>query len=157
MSKILIALDESTVATGWSVFRNEELIDYGVFKEKSKNVIERISNISKNVDKLLDKYTPDNLAIENVQITLSAPTAKSLMGLQTILELKAFERNINYELIRTTSWRKILGLSNNPKLKRQEKKQETIDYVNKKYGLNETSNDICDSIAIGTAFIIEKK
>ena len=55
MSKILIALDESTVATGWSVFRNEELIDYGVFKEKSKNVIERISNISKNVDKLFTK------------------------------------------------------------------------------------------------------
>ena len=31
-AKAVLALDQSTTATGWSLFKDERLVDYGVFK-----------------------------------------------------------------------------------------------------------------------------
>ena len=155
LSKILIALDESTVSTGYSVFKDEKLIDYGAITQKSKNVLERISNMVQEIEVLVQKYKPDNLVAENIQITLSAPTAKSLMGLQLLIELLAFKKEIPCTLYRTAHWRKVLGLSNSPKIKREEKKKEAIKYVEDRYGIKIDKDDVSDAIAIGTAFIIE--
>ena len=155
MSKILIALDESTVSTGFSVFKNNELIDYGVIQSKSKNVIERIDMIITEINKLIDKYAPNKIVAENVMITMSAPTAKALLGLELLIELNAFQKNIPCFLIRPSSWRKILGLSNSPKLKRADKKKETMEYIKNKYGIEEKIDDICDAIAIGTAYLMK--
>ena len=55
LSKILIALDESTVSTGYSVFKDEKLIDYGAITQKSKNVLERISNMVQEIEGLIQK------------------------------------------------------------------------------------------------------
>ena len=147
--KILISLDPSTRATGWAVFKNEKLFDFGVFSEKNENVLERISDISNKVDLLIKKYLPNDIAIENVNITLSAKTAKVLMGLELILELKAYNNNISYKLIRPSSWRKTLGLSNNNKTDRKQKKEETMKYVKSKYNLQDILEDEADAICIG--------
>lgn len=156
MDKILISLDPSSVSTGYAVFKNEKLETYGVIQEKSKNVLERINNISQKIDELLEEYKPDEIALEDITITLSAPTAKALMGLQLIIELKAFDKGIKCEALRTTNWRKTLGLSNSPKLKREEKKREAMEYVNKKFMINESLDDICDAICIGEAYMIKR-
>lgn len=157
MSNILLSLDESTVATGYAIFKDKELMEYGVLQFKSKNVLERISEISYAVEDLIKQYKVDTLVIENIMITMSAPTAKALMGLELILELIAFRNDIPCTALRTTNWRKTLGLSNSPKLKRPEKKQQTIDYVNNKYNLSICKDDVSDAIAIGTAFIVGKE
>lgn len=156
MSKILIAFDPSTKSTGYAVFKDQELIKYGAFEENSKEVLERINNLSNKTEELINKYQPNDMAIENVQITMSAPTAKVLLGLQLLLELKAYNRKIPYSLIRPTHWRKVLGLSNSSKLKRAEKKKEAIQYVVNKYNVPEDSaDDICDAICIGECYLKE--
>ena len=66
---ILISLDESTVSTGYAIFKNKELIDYGVITQKSKNVLERVNNIMNEIDNLIQKYKPNDMVIENIQIT----------------------------------------------------------------------------------------
>ena len=154
---IIVSLDPSTKSTGYAVFKDNTLIDKGVFQSKSKDVLERIWHIQNEVVELIRYYEPDNMAMENVMITMSAPTAKSLLGLELILELEAYKHKIPCTLIRPSSWRKTLGLSNSPKLNRAAKKQEAIDYVNKKYNLNEKTDDITDAICIGEAFLKEKK
>lgn len=156
-NNILISLDESTKNTGYAVFDGEKLIDYGNIKQDSKNVLERVNNILNAISDLIDYYEPNNLAFENVQITMSAPTAKSLMGLQFAIELICYKRNIPYTLFRPTSWRKILGLSNSRNFTRKEKKQQTIDFIEQKYKINIGSDDVSDAIAIGTAYIENKK
>lgn len=155
MDNIVISFDESTTSTGYAIFINGELKDYGAFIEKSKNVLERVSNIMNNIRDLIEYYSPTDVAIENVQITMSAPTARSLMGLQFMIELLCYQNNIPYTLIRPSSWRKSLGLSNSPKLKRVDKKKETIEYIKNKYGIDEKIDDICDAIAIGESYIKE--
>ena len=157
MNKITISLDESTKSTGYAIFENEKLIDYGAIVEKSKDVLERVDNIIVAVEKLINKYKPDNLIIEDVKITMSASVARALMGLQFMLELLAYRNNIKCVNIRTTHWRKTLGLSNSPKINRAEKKQQAKDYVIQKYGIKEDIDDITDAICIGASFLVENK
>ena len=157
MSKILIALDESTTCTGYAVFNDSELIKHGLFALKSKDVLERVSYIMEEIEKLIKTYKPDNMVIEDVQITMNAATAKSLLGLQFMIEVYAHRNNISCETYRTTKWRKILGLSNSRSLDRKAKKQETIDYVKDKYGIDILKDDESDAIAIGTAYLLERK
>lgn len=157
MSKILIALDESTTCTGYAVFDDSELIEHGTFSFKSKDVLERVSLIMEEIENLIDTYKPDNMIIEDVQITMNAATAKSLLGLQFMIEVYAHRNNISCETYRTTRWRKILGLSNSRALDRKAKKQETIDYVKDKYGIDVLKDDESDAIAIGTAYLLEKE
>ena len=157
MSKILIALDESTTCTGYAVFNDSELIKHGLFALKSKDVLERVSYIMEEIEKLIKTYKPDNMVIEDVQITMNAATAKSLLGLQFMIEVYAHRNNISCETYRTTKWRKILGLSNSRSLDRKAKKQETIDYVKDKYGIEILKDDESDAIAIGTAYLLEKE
>ena len=135
MSKILIALDESTTCTGYAVFSDGKLIKHGLFSLKNKDVLERVSYIMEEIEKLIKTYKPNNMIIEDVQITMNAATAKSLLGLQFMIEVYAHRQNIPCETYRTTKWRKILGLSNSRALDRKDKKQETIDYVKDKYGI----------------------
>lgn len=155
MNKTVIAFDESTKSTGYAIFKNSELIDYGVIEQNSKNVLERVNNIINEINILIEKYKPNDIALENIQITLSAPTAKSLMGLQFLIELLCFQKNIKCTTIRPTHWRKVLGLSNSSKLNRKEKKEATITYVKEKYKINEDIDDICDAICIGECYIKE--
>ena len=157
MSKILIALDESTTCTGYAVFNDDKLIKHGLFALKSKDVLERVSYIMEEIEKLIKAYKPDNMVIEDVQITMNAATAKSLLGLQFMIEVYAHRNNISCETYRTTKWRKILGLSNSRSLDRKAKKQETIDYVKDKYGIDVLKDDESDAIAIGTAYLLERK
>ena len=157
MSKILIALDESTTCTGYAVFNDSELIKHGLFALKSKDVLERVSYIMEEIEKLIKTYKPDNMVIEDVQITMNAATAKSLLGLQFMIEVYAHRNNISCETYRTTKWRKILGLSNSRSLDRKAKKQETIDYVKDKYGIDVLKDDESDAIAIGTAYLFERE
>ena len=157
MSKILIALDESTTCTGYAVFDNGELIKHGIFSFKSKDVLERVSLIMEEIENLINTYKPNNMVIEDVQITMNAATAKSLLGLQFMIEIYAHRNNISCETYRTTKWRKILGLSNSRSLDRKAKKQETIDYVKDKYGIDVLKDDESDAIAIGTAYLLERK
>lgn len=156
MNKTVIAFDESTKSTGYAIFKNSELIDYGVIEQNSKNVLERVNNIINEINILIEKYKPNDIALENIQITLSAPTAKSLMGLQFLIELLCFQKNIKCTTIRPTHWRKVLGLSNSSKLNRKEKKEATITYVKEKYKINEDIDDICDAICIGECYIKEE-
>ena len=156
-NKILIALDESTTSTGYAVFRNSALIEHGIFSSKSKDVLERVSYIMEEIEKLITRYKPNNMIIEDVQITMNAATAKSLLGLQFMIEIYAHRNNISCETYRTTKWRKILGLSNSRALDRKAKKQKTIDYVKDKYGIEILKDDESDAIAIGTAYLLERE
>lgn len=155
-NKILIALDESTTSTGYAVFRNNTLIAHGFFSSKSKDVLERVSYIMEEIEKLIKRYKPNDMIIEDVQITMNAATAKSLLGLQFMIEIYAHRNNISCETYRTTKWRKILGLSNSRDLDRKAKKQETIDYIKNKYNIEILKDDESDAIAIGTAYLLEK-
>ncbi|MGE9950112.1 hypothetical protein [Coprococcus catus] len=54
--------------------------------------------------------------------------------------------------IRPSSWRKAINLKQNKNIKREQLKQEAIDYVKEKYNI-EVNDDIADAICIGDAVL----
>lgn len=156
-NNIIISLDESTKSTGFAIFKNDDLINYGAIQENSKDVLERVNDILDKINSMIDEYKPNIVIVENVQITMSAPTAKALMGLQFAIELMCHRKNIECTSVRTAHWRKVLGLSNSPKFKRADKKKEAMEYVKNKYNIDEKIDDVTDAICIGESYIKENK
>lgn len=65
---IILALDQSTRISGWSVFEDKELKDFGHWTEISDSIGKRILNISNHIKDLINKYDPDLVVFENIQL-----------------------------------------------------------------------------------------
>ena len=66
---IIMAMDQSTRASGWSVFDSGEYICSGVI-DMSKSTLdtdERSFEMAKELWKIIKKYKPDELVLEQVQ------------------------------------------------------------------------------------------
>jgi len=170
---ILLSLDLSTKCSGYSVFTDDKLTDYGSFAEgkyKHKS-LDRYPAKSAKVGKimaekvmeLVSEVKPDKIVIEEI----------SVGGKQGVLQVKslaAFHGMLMYLLhdqidivyfmpasgklkshgIELPGWRKILQLKKNG-----DWKASSVKRANEIYGLNleYADDDIADSILIGTAFL----
>lgn len=66
--RITIGLDCSTRSTGYGVFQNEKLIDYGVIKSDELEWRNRLLAQSKILGELFDKYKPIEVFVEDVPL-----------------------------------------------------------------------------------------
>ena len=103
MSKLL-ALDQASIITGWSVFNNEQLIDYGLIKlNKDECLGKRLVEFRRNIKELIDKYNIDEIAFEDIQMQTSignnVQTFKVLASIYGIVLELAEELNIKYNIV----------------------------------------------------------
>ena len=63
----ILALDQATHVSGYAVFSNKELIDYGSFEAEGENDIERCAQITQWLISLIDQYEIDFIGIEGIQ------------------------------------------------------------------------------------------
>lgn len=137
---IIMGLDCSTRSSGWAVFEEDELIDYGVIKSIATDWRERLFHQGLMLGQLIDKYKPDKIYMEDVPL-YHAGGSKVLMMLGAVQGLiygVAASRNIKIEFIQPSAWRSPLGLFDGSKkgTKREEMKKKSIEKVNKIFGLN---------------------
>ncbi len=89
---IVAGFDISSTTTGWCILKIEDgsvkYLDSGYFKPLKKGTIfDRLSHSKKEVEKILKKYKPDHVAIEDIiSFMKGASTAK------TIITLSLFNR-----------------------------------------------------------------
>lgn len=157
--QLIVSIDESTTCSGFAIMdKDGKLIDYGKLDfKKEKDAMNRLSEMMYAITDIIDNYKPECVIIEDILITMNANTAKILLALQTMIELTCYRKNIPCVKYRTTKWRKILGLSNSPKLKREDKKKEALNFVNNKLKLELTNDDTSDAICLGLAFLKENE
>lgn len=146
----IISLDQSTSKSGYSIFIDKELIDYGIIRPSKK-----ISNDNKismliRLSEFIKKENPDILLIEDVYMkkgkTFNIKTHKTLSNLQGMLIAYCVLNNIKYEIIHPSSWKNgIVG-------KKKISKEETQEFLKEKYN-KEFKEDIADSICIGLYFV----
>ena len=149
--KVLI-FDQSTRVSGWAYFENGNYICSGVIDmNKSKLETDRRSfEMAKEIWKIIKKHNPDELIIENVQQQSSPSTVIILARLAGMIIGYAEAHNVHVHILLPSQWRKALGYSQGAKVKRQELKQQSIDYVKKNLELD-LSEDECEAIAEGIA------
>lgn len=157
----ILSLDLSTKSTGYAIFNDGLLIDYGCIKAASTDVINRIYKIIKEINNILLKH-PDIKKIiveevipENGQDGVgNLRTHKVLMWLQAALEFLIHDNfsSILIEYLYPSEWRKVCGIQTGRGIIRGKLKQADIAFVKKVYNI-EVNDDIADAIGIGYSYI----
>jgi Holliday junction resolvasome RuvABC endonuclease subunit len=63
----ILALDLSTKSSGWAIFDEGQLIDYGCITSASTDLIKRIFIMSDGIEEALNKYNIDKIVVEEVR------------------------------------------------------------------------------------------
>ena len=100
----------------------------------------------------LNEIKPNIIYIEETVVLRNAQTQRFLTRLQGVVYAWCIQNNCEFNTIRPSSWRKAINLKQNKNIKREQLKQEAIDYVKEKYNI-EVNDDIADAICIGDAVL----
>lgn len=148
----ILSVDQSTRCSGYAFFENNMYIQSGVIDmSKSKlETEERSFAMAKEIWKIIKKYKPQSIVLEGVQQQANPRTMIILARLAGMIIGYAEAHNVHVRILLPSQWRKVLGYSQGAKVKRQELKQQSIDYVKKNLGL-ERSEDECEAICINIA------
>ena len=148
----VLSFDQSTRCSGYAYFLNNKYVESGVIDmSKSKlDTYERSFEMAKEIWKVIKKYKPNYVILENVQKQTSISTTLVLARLQGMVIGYAEAHGVKTHILSPTQWRKVAGFAQGPKVKRAELKQQSIDYVKEHYGLNVT-DDESDAVCLAEA------
>lgn len=157
----ILALDQATGITGWSIFDDKELIKYGVVSPNEKfDKATRISIIRQWLIGMITSIEPDIILLEDIQLqdfhksfpgqkvkydNIGITTFKVLAELIGVLENVAHELSIPLKIIHSATWRSVVGVSGRS---RADKKKSAQLLVKKWYDVL-VSEDEADAICIG--------
>ena len=148
----VLSMDQSTRLSGWAYFEDGQYIESGVVDmSKSKlGTPERSFEMAKALWKIIKKYNPEYLIIEDTQQQNNVKTVIILARLQGMIIGYAEAHGVKVHILLPSQWRSALKYSQGSKVKRQELKQQSIDYVKNNFGLD-VSEDEAESICINDA------
>lgn len=151
MTKILCA-DQSTRSSGWAYFENGKYIESGVVDlSKSKlDTDKRSFEMAKELWKIIRKYEPEHLVLEEVSQQSNVKTVITLARLQGLILGYAEAHGVQVHILLPSQWRKALEYTQGPKVKRAELKQQSIDFVKEYFGLD-LPEDEAEAVSIGEA------
>lgn len=148
----VLSMDQSTTRSGWCLKENGVYVCSGVVDmTKSKlDTDKRSFEMAKGLWKVIDKYKPDHLVLENVQQQAGVKTVIILSRLAGMIIGYAEAHKVNVHIVSPSQWRKVLNYAQGPKVKRQELKQQSFDYVKENYNFD-LSEDESEAICINDA------
>lgn len=148
---VVLAFDQSTNKSGYSVYNNGKLIDYGLIdKHKIKNSYNRLVQMGLAISHKIAEIKPDAVVAEDVFDQKNRITLVVLARLQGMIMYACTMDNIQLHIFSPSSWRKLLGFKQGGNVKRADLKQQAIDYVQHHFGL-ELSEDVAEAVCIGKA------
>lgn len=150
MSKVL-AFDQSTKISSYSLFVDGKYVECGIIDlHKIKDTSERIRAMGVELGKIIEKYVPNKVAIEEVAQQSNPLTLKLLARIQGVIIGFCAAHDIETYIIEPSKWRSTLYFKQGSGVKREDLKAQAIKYVKDNYGL-ELSEDECESICINEA------
>ena len=148
----ILALDQSTHLTGYSVFDSDQLVTYGIYEAKKKDEPQRIHEIKEWFVSLVENYQPDYVGIEGIQYQeessgnkMGVTVFQALARLQGVLIETCVELGIPHQIAMTNTWRAHCGVKGRA---RADKKRSMQMLVKQWYDIS-VSDDIADAIGIG--------
>ena len=150
MSKVL-AFDQSTKISAYSWFLDGEYVEVGVIDlHKIKDTSERIRAMGVELGKVIEKYNPDKVVIEEVAQQSNPLTLKLLARIQGVIIGFCAAHDIDTYIVEPSKWRSTLHFKIGSGVKRAELKAQAISYVKNEYGVD-LSEDSCEAICINEA------
>lgn len=159
---IILGIDPSTVATGYSVMEIEDpgdhfsplvfsptVIEYGAIKTKRSNrMSDRITKIYDNLEDLIEKYEPDIVVSED-QYGGRVNAVKALSHVRGAIMVLCSKRELPLYLLAPSRVKKTMTGKGNCN------KQKVIEHVSSKFGIDEDdlTSDMADAIAIAYTYL----
>lgn len=158
MSKLL-ALDQSSRITGWAIFDNGKLANYGKFNAEvvGANIGDRLEFIRNKIRKLIEDNQIEEVIMEDIQmqgnVVNNVQTFKILAEVFGVISELLVEMKIPQSAVLASSWKSALGIKGRA---RAEQKQNAQKLITKIYNIS-VIQDIADAICIGLAFLLNDK
>lgn len=156
----ILSIDASTKSSGWAIFEDTKLVDYGVITASSTDLIKRLHKITDEFDELLNKYSVDTVVLEEVRPEnglQNIKTHRALMWLQGQLAVMFHDKHGNppIEYLYPSEWRKTCGIKTGAGVRRESLKPKDIAFAKSQFGLD-VNDDIADALGIGYAYVTKQ-
>lgn len=153
----VLALDAATVITGFAIFDNGELVFYGTHHVKKElDTTERIHEMKKWLQKLINEIEPDFIGLEHIQLQkfgqnqFQVELYRALANLQGVLLDTIFETCIDHDLVYSSTWRNYCNVGDD---KGRENKKKAAQEKVKLWYNQDCTQDEADAICIGKYFV----
>lgn len=156
---IILGLDLSSKSSGYSVFNDGKLIDYGCITSGSQNLYKRIDVMVAGIKTILDKYQINHVYIEDVimsDVMNNHQVFKALTYLQGFILHLLDEYNLDHTFYTASEWRAACGIHTGRGIKRESLKPKDIVFVKEKFGID-VNDDVADAICIGLTGTLKKE
>ena len=147
----ILSFDQSTKISAYSMWIDGKYVEVGTIDlHKMKDTSERVRAMGVELCKVIKKYNPDKVVIEEVAQQSNPMTLKLLARIQGVIIGFCAAHNIDTYIVEPSKWRSILHFKQGSGVKRAELKEQAISHVKDMYGL-ELSEDCCEAICINEA------
>ena len=165
---ITMGLDCSTTSTGWAIFKNDKLLDYGVIKPKGEDWRERLYQEGTPLTQIINKYKPNKIYMEDVPLKKTNLKALLILGaVQGFVYGIVSHSNIPIEFLLPNEWRSELNMYDGSRegTKREVLKHKAIEKANEIFNLNliwvspnskKNEDDIAEAILICYSQVFSK-
>ena len=168
-AKRLLTLDISSKSTGWAIFIDYKLVDYGfIYQSPSHPVTVRLNGMKVGILDLIEKYDITGVVIEDV-LQLHKIPLSVLSKAQGIILDNLFEMDTDWCILPVNDWKAKMELYKYSHIKgknsREESKLRTVARVKDLFDVNldkfKTPSDlketvifdVCDAISLGYVLI----
>lgn len=148
----ILALDQASQTTGWSVWDGSKLVTYGKFTVAQPHMGDRLAAIRNHVQNLIDTHKPQKIIFEDIQLQTktvnNVHTYRVLAEVIGMLETFLTDQKIPYEIMSSSTWKSVLSIKGKD---RAEQKRNAQKWVTDTYAMKPTQDE-CDAICIGAAY-----
>ena len=155
MNNNLLSIDQSSRITGYAIFKNAKLIQYGKIVLNEDDLGERLVKLRSSILNLINEFQITEIAFEDIQlqsnITNNVATFKSLAEVFGVIHELVEELNIPYKTILASSWKSTLSIKGRTRTEQKHNAQEKIKEL---YNIQPTQDE-CDAICIGIHYLLK--
>lgn len=150
---MLLALDQATSTTGFSIWDNDELIAYGHYTFDDTEVPYRFHKLCSKIKQLCNQYPIETVAIEDIQMQAgNVATFQKLAQVQGALLETVLSLKLKYRIIKPSEWRAECHFLKGQDKHRENQKKIAQTWAQQQYQIRCTQDE-ADAICIGYAII----
>lgn len=152
---IILGLDLSTKNSGYSIFKDNELIEYGCINAGSANLFHRIDKMVTDLEQIISRYSIDHVYLEDIypeDVHNNIQVYKALCYLQGFILHLLDHYKIEHTFFIPSEWRAKCGIRTGRGIKRDTLKAKDIEFVKNQFDIM-VGDDAADAIGIGFAGI----
>ena len=164
----VLGIDASTASVAFCLMENDIPIKWGKIDLKGNDIYEKIYDAKIKVRAMLDELSSDYIAVEGAVLVRSPDAVIKLSYVYGVVIAELMSTGAKVITIPPSSWQAHIGNKNPTKAEkvairtknpgyadswyknqlRNMRKQRTVDYFNKMYGLNLNDFDVADAFGI---------